>query len=651
MYLHFTSPASVTNGLVVTSTDYGLRRYYIRACTGIVAPVLILAFFVTIWCVYLAPVDEDSAFIVAPPGGSYVYYAWFIVGVLGLNISLYSLNGVEAGILLGGGGGKVPEVLVTADRHASGTWSGPRGWAKALRQLVGAHATNTSKRLPSGLPPVLWFALAVPSVLVFIALPLSGLSLETEPGYVRQAWGLPDVGINVTGFTYTNFNERHQTDVWSGARTIWQNALGAEIPGIGIAYTKPEVLPLATSSLDSKDGLSGLFLTAQATTPIDGTAWGLVLEYNCSVVEELSELTLLKRRNTSEPYTGFRDMPPVFEENGEGDFQFAGFNETGGLGGRAMNMFAAVEFATSSWPNASVMSTLREEDPMLAGFAPDCYFNQRENVTGDYPGLGDETVLEMVLWQLLLTPTYTNPRPEYNLTLDTNLTELHGGYDYKQWPGNANISSPFTATGVRCVSSSSVGTAQVDGTRSTYTDFVRTDTPINKQKHRCAPRFEAQSIFSMLNVGSPSGATTGITTTWLDGLFKSVAAPPPFYGAYDSDEPMDANTGAMLQLGYLQASQLRQSLLNAHAAYATQLMYNGDRGFTTLQGSGKGSANPNVTTFRPGTVLKAGPIPVYVPGALLAVWALATVSLTLIFGFRRRWADTVDEGIRSIRIQ
>jgi hypothetical protein len=627
------------------------RRYYVRGLVGIFAPLIIAIFFIVVWQVYLFPLDDDPAFVAGPPGASLVFYAWFIIGVLGLNLSLYGMKGVEAGMLMGmTPDARVPKTLMAYDKYASGTWSGPDGWIKTVNRLMrhGVEHGNGSR-----LPWSLWLALAVPSLLVFIALPISGLSLETDTGYIIRG-GNGGAGPNITGFTYSNFNERNTDEALSGAATMWKNSMDARIPGMGVVYTRPNADPVTPSILPKDDGLSSVFLAAQAEGPIDGTAWGLALQYNCSIVKSLSDLTVLKRRNASEPYTGPRVVPPVFEGFEKGENLATVVNETGGFDARAMNLNGLVEFGAKIWPNKSVSDQLSRDNPnALFTQNQACYFSQAKNVTGDYPGLDEETVFEMILWQHIFQPEYIKP-PKYNLTIDHNITELYGAYNMNRWTSNnttsSNFSVPLTAVGARCVSSSSVGTARVDGVHSTYTDFEPTDTPINLQKFRCAQRFGAAGIHAMLT-GSMMEKPTNGKGTWMSQLFDSVAASPPFYALYDSPDEIDVGTGSLIQLQYLQADQLKNSLLRAHAAYAVQLMYSGGQGFSAQGGSATGSVNPNVTAFQPGTVLKPGPVPVYVPGVFFLVWTVASLVLTAMYGFRRRWADTVDEGIRSFRRQ
>lgn len=607
-----------------------LRRFWFRSIVGVVAPLTIAGYYLVMWQIYLVPLDPSAPFIVGPPGASYVYYSWFIVGIVGLNLSLYSMAGVEASMLMDPTW-DVGNAMVLL-MHADGTWSGPGGWVKTAKRLVRQRLSGGSFTPPTRL----WFILAIPSILIFAAWPLSGLAFETTAGFIRQRNGVGQVP-NTIGFSYATFNNRNGGDVFNDAQIIWTNALDARVPGKGIIYTQPGAERIPAASLPKDDGVSKIFLTAQAENPIEGPSWGLALQYNCSIVKTLSELTLLKYQKSANITAGVARL-----QGRNQDILVTATNET-----YSNNLYAAIEFGYKNWPNASAQTRLQKDDPdSIFTKTTHCYFNQADNVTGDYPGLDDgdedEGVFEMVLWQLLQPAGYVNPLPQYNFSIDHNLTELYGVYNYNQFL-DSNFSLPLTAVGARCTSSSNVGTAFVDGVHSTYTNFVRTDTPINTQINRCSNRLGASSINSMVSSQTINSQTISgqNTVSLMSALVKSALAPPPFYAAFDTD-PIDAGTGTLLQLSYLQANDLKISLLRANAAYAVRLMYTGGEAFTDLDGSHTSSANANVTEFLPGAVLKPGIISPYVPATLFLAWALAVSVLCVVYGFRRRWSATLD---------
>ncbi|XPS75938.1 hypothetical protein M3J09_008002 [Ascochyta lentis] len=469
-------------------TGYPLRHFYFRTAVGVLGPVIVFCYFIAIWRIYLAPIDANSPVAFGPPGAKWVFYSWFVAGVVGLNLSLYGLAGVEAAMLMEPrwNVGDAMRLMM----HADGTWSGPGGWMKMLKWIVQTRRVGARQKLPGRL----WFVLALPSILVFLAWPISGLCLETTDGFLHGTRG---AAVPVTGFSYANFNERNRADAYDGASVTWKHALDARIPGQGTVYTPVgfdrsqytylEEVPVV---LPKDDGINRLFLTAQADSPIEGIAWGLLLQYNCSIVEKLSDLSILK------------DRKPAADNNI--------FNATGGLRSYylqdntstvivqnqtdpfrnlwATNAHAVVETAQQMWPNRDVLDRFYKSSPnAIFTETAGCYFNKNESLTGDYPGIEQERIFEILLWQKIFDSSYNDGAPpQYNFSIDHNITELYGAYDYLDFEYNipANLSDtyprqPMTATGVQCKSSSSVGSADIDGVRSTYSNFVRTDTPTN----------------------------------------------------------------------------------------------------------------------------------------------------------------------------
>lgn len=605
---------------------------------------MVVSYMIIIWRIYLAPIDPASPMAFGPPGATWVLYSWFVAGVIGLNLSMYGMAGVEAAMLMEPtwNVGDAMRLMM----HAESTWSGPGGWMKTIKWIMQMRRGDGQRKLPARL----WFVLALPSMLVFTAWPLSGLTMETTSGFLhgRKA-------PTVIDFSYINFNERYVGNVFDGARTIWNNALDARIPGQGIAYTpkgyarsQHDYLTKVPTILPKDGGIGRTFLTAQAENPIEGNAWGLELQYNCTIVEKFSDLSVLKYRNASAYQLPRPAGSLLYTTQGDSVRIEVRNQTTMSLSNFAYNMYRVIELGSQVWPNKTGVERLQAlkkanpSKPDNSNPVTDCYYNEAENATGDYPGIDEERVFEVLLWQTLLNSTLgTGTPPAYNFTLDHNITELYGAYNFGdfQFPVPTNQTQkrplqPMSAIGVQCRSSSNVGTADIDGVHSSYSNFVRTDTPNNGIQARCAQRFGPEIPRSILY---------GFKQDWLSTLFTSAAVPPTLYAAYSNDPTdQDSNSGYMVQLSYLSAEQLRQSMLRAYAAYAVQLMYNGGQGFSALDGTHIDFVNPNMTEFVPDTVIKAGVMSASIPVALFLAWAMVASVLGVVYGFRRRWSATLD---------
>jgi hypothetical protein len=241
-----------------------------------------------------------------------------------------------------------------------------------------------------------------------------------------------------------------------------------------------------------------------------------------------------------------------------------------------------------------------------------------------YPGIEHKRTFEVLLWQKL---TYLSNSQEnlVNDTIQGSIESLLGEYVDG---GDKNL----TAIGVSCTSSSSVGSADIDGVRSTYSNFERSDTPIPNRRDDCAKRFGAETLACTLEISKDG---------WLKWLFDSISLPSPLDTASEDSAPI-GNMRNNAQLEYLQADQLRQVLLQANSTYAIKLMYNDGRDFIGLNKTRLKSHVPDITAFVPGTVIEPGVMPAVVPVALFGLWALISSGLCLVYGFRRRWSAILD---------
>ncbi|KAF3035091.1 hypothetical protein E8E12_002267 [Didymella heteroderae] len=717
------------------------RRFYLRTAVGVFGPLIILIYVLVIWRTYLSPTVSKSSTAFGPTGAKWVFYSWFIAGVVGLGLSRYGLAGAEVG-MIAHPRWKVKDKMQLM-LHADGTWTGLSGWAKTGKWMVQMRRAESRHT-----PGRLWAVLALPSFVVLAAWLFSCLCIEMATGFhhgVREP-------TEVMGFVYEDFNANP-----GGRKPSRGSFPSAQIPRFGAIYTPEsfdrstvEFLQTVPVILPDSEGVEEIFITAQSEAPIEGKAWGLLVHYDCKVVEKQTDLRLLNDRklavdiwergssvepdpipaevsisvekrqdlpviftpspivrptrtvfskipeSTSRteiiPPTGNSplagstsltestslpafpspgpddDIPPAYhygtqfnisyrsyplhdnatlvEVRKEPRAQWNGAINVGGEAG-ALNMDAVIETAYESWPfpngpgseNPCHMPSDSSDNPATSY----CYYNA-DTTADSYPGIDRKRLFEVLLWQgIQIQEGWGNSQFNaslYNLTIDHNITELYGEYtglnsgaNADEDPDSEKQGEGLTAIGVSCTSSSSVGTADIDGVRSTYSNFVRTDSPIPARKGDCARRFGAETLACTLDLNS-TGA--------LQWLFDSIGAPPPLDMSDPNNLLGNGDWRENAQLTYLQASQLRQSLLQAFSNYAIRLMYNDGRDFIAADGSRVRTSNPNVTAFAAGRVITPGVMPPGIPVALFAFWALITSSLCLLYGTRRRWSAVLD---------
>lgn len=473
-------------------------------------------------------------------------------------MSLYGLNAAEAVMMLGKtSDGAVPRALLAKDRYISGTWSGPSGWAKTANRL---RLTGNRHLLTW----TLWFALAIPSLLVFVSLPLSGLALEMETGYIRRL-SVSGPEPHVTGFSYANFNERYPLEIKMDTIRLWRSMVLPRIPKMGIIYSRPGAARLAPGTLPIDAGVSEIFLTAQADTPIEGAAWGMKLSYDCVIADSLSYFTVLTSVNESQLSSGDEANQVIFKTP---DITKHFITMTNVTQSYLSRYFTVISHGFKIPPDL--------EHNMLSTM---CYFNGPSNATGDYHDTDQESILEIVLWQFMFgtTSNFTDKRPQYNTTIGHNMTDLYGvysirpnldhhglvdQYDLIYGKGDGITAYPMSAIGLRCSSSVSLGSTRINGTTSTYTDFVRTDTPIT-DPFKCADRLNGAQIGGVCRMAFVPLASG---TQWATELLDSHVGPPETFLT-------DSGERESIRQSYLQPEHLRKSILRMYYSYAIHLMY------------------------------------------------------------------------------
>jgi hypothetical protein len=174
-----------------------LQRFYGRAVVGLLCPIVISVYYFAIWRLYLTPNGSTEPMLFGHRGAAWIFYGWFIAGVLGLVLSLYSLSGVEASMLMepAWNVGVATRLMLHADK----SWCGPGGWMRTIKWAGEPPDGQYRSSSP------LWVVLALSSVLVFIAFPLSGLTMEITQGYRRAHVLIP---TTLRGHYYDTFNER-----------------------------------------------------------------------------------------------------------------------------------------------------------------------------------------------------------------------------------------------------------------------------------------------------------------------------------------------------------------------------------------------------------------------------------------------------------
>ncbi|EFQ97167.1 hypothetical protein MGYG_00211 [Nannizzia gypsea CBS 118893] len=616
-----------------TALNYGyhLPRFYARAFMAMFVPTLVTVYYFVIRNIVLR--RENDLIKYGLPGETWLYYSWFIVGVFGLNLSRYALLGIEAAMLQDSFW-QVNNAMGLL-MHCGASWSGPVGWIMALR---GAWIERNQKAYR------LWYTLATLSLLASIALPLSGLGFKLSEGYVV----LPDPP-RVIGRTFDNYAWRAARETYERTLNSWKEGAVTTIPAFGIAYTPPGRVNRGThpsfnttpNSIPIDGVIPDIFLAPQAETPIQGRVWGLRIGCNCSIVKSVSELTILNQKLYStyneRKYPWAKEFawgyPYLTLKTPTKDVIFA-FNSTLGdmdTTNYDTSLFAYTEMGTNSHSteeeifisttNSSASSGVEILEYVvwqaymypLAGKDVDFNFSINDPI----PGLGHPVMFEPSNGTMPFNKTFLS-------AIDVNGTRSQYAYyplslpdpdDFLEGPDHAvlppGISPVAAPIGVRCVRNSAFGHANVSAD-GTYTSFTETANP---PKPKLA--------FGLGPFGS-------ICDMILRGHYLD------HFRSTHSSSPVTTSLEAAFA-NYLQASTLLQSISQAYAVEALQLMYEGATFSSELAFN-----LANATSTRKDKIIVPGSVPLTLPAVLLILWATGSAVLGIMYGFRRRWSEVLD---------
>ncbi|PGH12424.1 hypothetical protein AJ80_06731 [Polytolypa hystricis UAMH7299] len=567
-------------------------RFYLRSLLVVFVPFAISAYYLFISFYFLLPKKDIVKF--GYSNEIWIYYSWFVVGVFGLGLSQYGLVGVEAGML------QSPSWKVKCAMalmlHSGSTWSGPGGWLKVFKIVVFKRRFVAYK---------LWFLLATLSLLAFVALPLSGLGMELSDGFIGS---LPNA--MVIGRTFDNFNMREVDQVSNRARDTWKAGAQAIIPGAGILYTPPWVdrekftaFKTVPNSFPADEEIPEMFLTTQARTPIGGTAWGMRIACNCSLVRSASEFTGINRNDTTGWAIKANDTTTSYS---------------------AKNLHIYAEIARREFPRTVP----------LPEFISGPIYNDTEPVSFDLKDFSNADIIEFAAWQLrrrssydigdwgygfnstISTPVNGLGQPfilAENETVSANMT-FSNAISYRDSLGSfQRILSIAEPIGVRCVRVSAVGYAKLDARTSSFTSFEQTASPrVTNETEVRTPRF-----------GDAAGRIL-MSADYFD-LFRAANFPPPV-----------TISNSVHYRTFLLPEILRQAMYRAHGMDAIQLMYDGVYEFSGA------APNSNLTYAEKAKVLEMGTIHPLIPAGFFFAWALGCALLGSLYGFRRRWSEVLD---------
>ena len=539
-----------------------------------------------------------------------------------------------------------------ADKCALQTWSGPAGWLHMRER-----------------PSPAWTLLAFISLAPYVALPLSGFTLQLTNGYSTSTPSQPLATL--TGLQPANFLDQTLEDVFTRSFNRWRSATPSVLYEKSAFYVPTEnISSPARSWLQTfpnnwpDDGLVTTFIAPQSSFIVEGPAWGLETSLNCTVVSSISQFELLSQRNPA----GTAPRCPAINFNSSNELP-----EDEGLPELCdFDVYLLSPMANKTLLNLNVLDSAYFPVGMMelaVQHRPDSDFDFEVPFSNIQPVL-----LEAALWQNPIQMVQKCLPLEKVVSNDVGIVVEGFDKTFKHTALTASLTgqtdmSPkqLSAIGLQCRSTYRTGTATIDGRTGTYTSFVdqeadaiasATSVPLATAIPRLF-RSEVSAALSLQDMYAEQGLVDTINNlqvdwtagsnmdlnpmayiasnaSWLQNIYKSVDAfyRQPIY--CDSEGNVDVgSTNTWQQLQLINSTQFMTSMIRAHKAYALEMSK------PTVQDR-NAQFQGNLTAVPQALVISRGDVPAEPVLALLAVWAVCCSAVGIAYGLRPRWSETLD---------
>jgi hypothetical protein len=289
------------------------QHYWLRALLSVLGPIVLVLLYVLIITGYLIrPAVND---IKTGWGKSrLVFYGWFVIGVFALDWAKDGIAGAEAAALMRRT--LAPRNTRQLMWHTDQSWSGLSGWLKALKVSI---RRLMEKRWSRGYtvinmrPGKLWVLLTFHTLLIYVALPLSGLSMDLGDGFTISG------DVQITGPSKESFNailplifEDINHSLWaSGQTTQYLDTdtivfAPAGTKNVSTTYWEDSARAIGNQSLSIR-----AFFGPATDSRAHGSTWGIEAAVSCAISDPYKDLDLINVTN----YNTFNLFPPYANRN------------------------------------------------------------------------------------------------------------------------------------------------------------------------------------------------------------------------------------------------------------------------------------------------------------------------------------------------
>lgn len=643
--------------------EYHLKRYLWRSFLTIAGPLVVLAFYAFICFHFLAHPLANNIFPSQTVNATWVYYCWFLISVFILEWARTGLANIEASALM------MPHLAPSTAKelmwHTDTNWANPLWWLRALRSIPWTLLTRRRPRsqTPGPMPSALWVSLSSVHILLFVAIPLSGLSFE-----VANASAYSTRAARIYGPDADSFNSRSWVDFPQRIHSDWGSGRQTSPPHGALLYAPHETSNVSETYFDDQaieaarnaDGtVVRVFAGPAVRELIWGEAWGLSANISC-MPTPLDQLQMIKS-------DGYNSSVNICSTQKGCEFQWLSTDEANRINDARMKGLDEPILSIPVWLNesryinlqrglqsysllaaADGWSMISTDRSANATTSPYNRVSNHDDWTFDHivKGASSEEVtnsmFEVLLWQAGASKSGLVDDEIFKNYKDhpSSLVTLHNGTTKLFKDRNSNDSDVdsgiFVGFGVHCDIKSAVGTASLDPDQRTFSNFMRSNAapsnvtfffPFN------LGNVQIQAMASMAGNqywGNIDGALTPREVSDMDSTLAAV------HKAIGSTmlPRADDKFGAYIYYPTLTTENLTLAMYKLLGESVIALM-------------GEGGVNPSSSTtlyaLTPAKYLRSGAVPWQLVLALLALWAISTslsALLAVIFA-GPRWAPTL----------
>lgn len=581
------------------SSVYRLRRYKWRTFLNVVGPSLVLAYYAFICIHFLTRPPVNDIVPATRVNALWIYYSWIVLSVFILDWARSALANLEATALMNPR--LAPHSAMELMWHADNNWNNLLWWLRAVRNNFMATMRPNSHHISQ--PGGLWWALTFVTVLIFVAIPLSGLTME-----LTDAFAYSINKVLIVGPTPDNFNFLRHVDLPNQIRASWRSGRFTTPSDSSILYAVEGSLNVSKTyyqdqlSKSEESTMIQIFAGPAVHEPVVGSAWGLSANISCRPTPR-GQLKIADVHDYNQ-YT--------LKVNDETTEKIGWLNETASHLGILYSLTAASD---GTWYGDSPYCKISNHDVMTLD-------NDTRPLTDVTTGL-----LEVYLWQgvdQLDNPQYHDDIMDQLLKSDSELISI----SHASAPDDPEKIIPVAGFGVQCEITSAVGTAEVDPAHRTFSSFQRGSSK-STGTDQMAYGIQVQAYRTIANFNA-----TSYKPNPRDPLDSTLIAAHFALGILPGRNNIDRDFSNDLNVAF-------PALTPANLTIAMYKLL----GESVIALMGPGMHTPtygDLYGLTPVKYLKPGVIPWKPVLILLSMWTALIVSTSVWMAFNRRWATSLN---------